>query len=355
MYKSLTIAFMILCSLIFVPSTATQAASSDRCFAETGFCINGRIRAYWELNGGLPVFGFPTSSLQATNIEGKIFMAQNFERNRLELHPENNYPYDVLIGRVGALNMMDVFGAETSDVREKIDYNTASYSDGSLLKDSRYCKWFPETRQFVCGAFLYYWKTHGLQLDGNSNISEAESLALFGLPLSYNMLWNLEGQKVEVQIFERARFEYHDDKPEPYKVLLGLLGNEFLSQSGSNTSNTTTTTAPDTTTATTTPVKTATIVVFVQFNIGSAVTKFEVSPAGKNEWAYYVDSSDNISKAESGEIKGYYVDIYDNNYTVDFRVNGAVVWQNVILKDNRLVIFGYDRGPYIVNYKDNFQ
>ena len=355
MYKSLAIAFMILCSLIFAPSTTTHAASGDRCFAETGFCINGRIRAYWERNGGLPVFGFPTSSLQATNIEGKTFMAQNFERNRLELHPENSYPYDVLIGRVGALNMMEVFGAETSDVIEKIDYNTASYADGSLLKDSKYCKWFPETRQFVCGAFLYYWKTHGLQLDGNSNISEAESLALFGLPISYNMLWDIEGRKIEVQIFERARFEYHDDKPEPYKVLLGLLGNEFLSQSGSNSSNTTTTTAPDTTTTTTTPVETATILVFVQFNIGSAVTKFEVSPAGKNEWAYYVDSSDNIAKAKSGEIRGYYVDIYDNNYTVDFRVNDAVVWQNVIVKDNRLIEFGYNRGPYVVSYKDNFK
>jgi hypothetical protein len=347
-YKSLAIVFAVLCSIILMPNTSTQAASSDRCFAETGFCISGRIRSYWELNGGLPVFGFPTSNLQSMNIEGKTFMAQNFERNRLELHPENNPPYDVLIGRVGALNMMQIFGAETSDVMEKVDYNTATVVDGSLAKDSKYCKWFNETRQFVCGAFLYYWQTHGLQLDGKKSVSEAESLALFGLPLSYTMNSDAEGKKIVVQIFERARFEYHDDKPEPYKVLLGLLGNEFLTQSGGNNSTTTTTT-------TTTATKTATVTVYVQFNIGAVATKFEISPAGKNQWTYYVDENQNIAQAKSGTIWIYPVDIYDNNYTVDIRVNSAVVWQNVIIKDKRLVILGYNTGPYVVSYQDNFR
>ena len=39
----------------------TQAQPGQRCFAETSFCIAGRIRAFWEQNGGLRVFGFPTT------------------------------------------------------------------------------------------------------------------------------------------------------------------------------------------------------------------------------------------------------------------------------------------------------
>jgi hypothetical protein len=75
--------------------------SAPRCFDETGFCIDGRIRDYWEQNGGLSVFGLPISTQQTFIIEGQPIEAQWFERNRLELHPENAPPYDVLLGRLG--------------------------------------------------------------------------------------------------------------------------------------------------------------------------------------------------------------------------------------------------------------
>ncbi len=223
MFKSLAIVFAVLCSMVLIPSMPTQAASDDRCFAETGFCISGQIRSYWERNGGLPVFGFPTSELRSMDIEGTPFMAQNFERNRLELHPENKAPYDVLIGRVGALSL------EQDDINPDIlaidDYDTKE-TDGVLWKsDPINTKWFPQTKFFIAGEFLEYWRTHGLQLDGKKSISEAESLALFGLPLTTHYL-SEDGYLS--QTFERARFEWHPDNPEPYKVLLGLLGNKYL-------------------------------------------------------------------------------------------------------------------------------
>ena len=87
-------------ALLDVPG-ATQAAG-QRCFAETGYCITGRIREFWEQNGGLPVFGFPITPQQTETVEGRAVQAQWFERNRLELHPENRRPYDVLLGRLGA-------------------------------------------------------------------------------------------------------------------------------------------------------------------------------------------------------------------------------------------------------------
>jgi hypothetical protein len=93
----------ILCALLLallVP--ASTQAQEQRCFPETGQCISGRIREFWEQNGGLPVFGFPTTDQHEEQIEGKPFQVQWFERARFELHPENARPYDVLLGRLGS-------------------------------------------------------------------------------------------------------------------------------------------------------------------------------------------------------------------------------------------------------------
>jgi hypothetical protein len=85
----------------------------------------------------------------------------------------------------------------------------------------------------VCGPFLQYWRTHGLNLDGQRGISFNESLALFGLPLtSPKVETNPDGKTVMTQWFERARFEYYPDNPEPYKVQLGRLGSEILKARG---------------------------------------------------------------------------------------------------------------------------
>src|SRR5687767_6073170 len=89
-YTSGRIAVLLgLAVIITLPPADARAQASWRCFPETGFCIAGRIREFWEQNGGLPVFGFPTTPQQETLIEGQFFQVQWFERNRLELHPEN--------------------------------------------------------------------------------------------------------------------------------------------------------------------------------------------------------------------------------------------------------------------------
>ncbi|NJO07667.1 MAG: murein peptide amidase A, partial [Chloroflexaceae bacterium] len=78
-----------------------QTARGQHCFLETGFCISGRIKQFWEQNGGLAVFGFPMTRQQPQLVDGVERQVQWFERNRLELHPENEPPYDVLLGRLG--------------------------------------------------------------------------------------------------------------------------------------------------------------------------------------------------------------------------------------------------------------
>ena len=64
--------------------TRVARAQAERCFPETGYCISGRFRTYWEQNGGLPVFGLPiTPARNETNPEtGQTRLTQWFERNR---------------------------------------------------------------------------------------------------------------------------------------------------------------------------------------------------------------------------------------------------------------------------------
>lgn len=198
---------------LLVPTRNAAAQTAERCFPETGFCISGRIREFWEKNGGLPVFGFPIGPQQEEMIEGKKFQVQRFERNRLELHPENARPYDVLLGRLGA------------DRLSQLGKDWQSYPKSGQQAG---CRYFPETSQSVCGDILKAWRANGLEIDGRSGKSEAENLALFGLPLSPLVTEKMaDGVDRQVQWFERARFELHPENKAPYNVLLGLLGNEI--------------------------------------------------------------------------------------------------------------------------------
>lgn len=200
--------------LFAIPSPAAQAQTDRRCFTETSFCIEGRIRDFWEKNGGLPVFGFPIGPQQEELIEGKPFQVQRFERNRLELHPENQRPYDVLLGRLGA----DRLAQQGRDWQ-------AEFPKGGAQAD---CRFFPETGHNVCGEILAAWRASGLEIDGRNGKTEAENLALFGLPLSDLRTETMaDGKQRQVQWFERARFELHPENQPPYNVLLGLLGNEI--------------------------------------------------------------------------------------------------------------------------------
>src|SRR5207249_3288184 len=88
------------------------------------------------------------------------------------------------------------------------------------------CRFFSETGHNVCGDILKAWRASGLEFDRRRGKSEAENLALFGLPLSDAQTETVEGKDYTVQWFERARFELHPENQPPYNVLLGLLGNE---------------------------------------------------------------------------------------------------------------------------------
>jgi hypothetical protein len=79
-------------------------------FVETGHTLRGGFRTYWYNNGGLPVFGFPISERiqERSNTDGKTYLVQYFERNRMEWHPEfAGTEYEILLGHLAREMLID--------------------------------------------------------------------------------------------------------------------------------------------------------------------------------------------------------------------------------------------------------
>jgi hypothetical protein len=71
-------------------------------------------------------------------------------------------------------------------------------------------EYFEETGHWVKGEFLTYFHKYG-------------GLAVFGYPITEEFV----DQGLSVQYFQKARMEWHPENPIPYKVQLGLLGEEL--------------------------------------------------------------------------------------------------------------------------------
>ena len=182
----------------------TVSSAPPRCFAQTGKCATGLFLAYWQAHGGLALNGYPLSDEFTQVLEdGKTYTVQYFERVRLEYHPENQPPYDILLGQFGRRVYAMTAGREG-------DPPVARRADATF---------FAETGHNVEGRFLAYWQRQG-------------GLAQFGYPLTEPIQETIDGQSYTVQYFERARFELHPENPDPYDVLLGQFGREILQSAG---------------------------------------------------------------------------------------------------------------------------
>lgn len=201
----------LLCLALVLGVFTRARAQEEVVFPETGYRVSGRFLQFWRQQGGLAVFGYPLTNELTEN--GRS--VQYFERQRFELHPENRAPYDVLLGRLGAELLPD--------------WQSQPTAAGPVAD----CTYFAETRHNVCNqqaqaGFLSYWQSHGLEFDGRAGKSYAESLALFGLPITEPYQYtNSSGVTVQTQWFERGRFEWYPNNPNPFKVQLGRLGAEL--------------------------------------------------------------------------------------------------------------------------------
>ena len=169
---------------------------AQECFAATGQCIGGGFLDRWRATGGTAINGLPLSGEFRQKLEdGNEYTVQYFERVRMEYHPENPAPYDILLGQFG---------------------RAIHPADPPVAADPQAPRFFPATGHNISGQFFGYWENYG-------------GVAQFGLPLTEEITERLEdGKEYRVQYFERARFELHPENQYPYNVLLGQFGRQIL-------------------------------------------------------------------------------------------------------------------------------
>lgn len=197
MARGFIISFML--ALVLIVPAYEADAQVQRCFPQTGKCISGNIRTYWENTGGLPVYGYPITDLATeTNADGFTGPTQWFERDRLEDHSAEGI--GILAGRLGA---------------QKLAMENRPWESFPKVPSAPAgCRWFAETGHSLCPPFLAYWEQNN-------------SLTRFGFPISEPMVEvNAAGFSGTFQWFERRRMELHPENQPPYNILLGLLGNE---------------------------------------------------------------------------------------------------------------------------------
>ena len=198
---------------LIVPIARVGAAAPDMVFfPQTGHQVGAPFLKYWRAHGGLAVYGYPiTEAMQEkSDLDGNTYTVQYFERARLESHPENAAPWDVILGQLGRNNA------------QKVLFQSAM-NPIAADKAPAGAKYFPETQHSVGNAFLSYYNAHG-------------ALDQFGYPLSEEFQEKAaDGKTYTVQYFERNRFEYHPENAAPYNVLLGLLGSRMAQEKKLNT------------------------------------------------------------------------------------------------------------------------
>jgi hypothetical protein len=181
-------------------ASQTNAAATSITFPETGKTVSGKLLTYWQAHGGLAAQGYPiTEQMQErSEIDGKTYALQYFERSVLELHPENRPPYDVLPSLLGVFRYRERY---------------PNGAPGQKPNDSPDSIIFPETGKRLGGGFLNYWRENG-------------GLTLYGYPISDEFVEksDLDGKTYTVQYFERVVFEWHPENKPPYNILLSQLG-----------------------------------------------------------------------------------------------------------------------------------
>lgn len=182
--------------LVGLIAGATRAQTeAERYFDETGHAVRGPFLAFFDSHGGLGIFGYPITD-EFVNANG--LLVQYFQRARFEWHPSNPTGYRVQLGLIG----------------DELGYSQPRLAASQIPAPTNpNCQYFPETGHSACYAFLGYFRGNG-------------GIEVFGYPISE---YYIEGDRI-VQAFQRARMEWHPEKPQ--KVQLTMLGSAVFNASG---------------------------------------------------------------------------------------------------------------------------
>lgn len=181
-------------------------------FEETGHNVPAVFANYWLTRGGLVRFGFPLTEPfeELSETDGFTYLTQYFERARFEWHPEYaGTDWEVQLGLLGS--------ETTADRRKEIPFQPIEPFESTTEE-----VYFPETGHSTSYRFLAFWRANG-------------GVPIFGYPISekFEEISNTDGKVHLVQYFERNRFEWHPDDPNPdQRVKLGHLAREILIERG---------------------------------------------------------------------------------------------------------------------------
>src|SRR6476469_6708434 len=85
------------------PNQQPNLDTGSQLFTQTGHRLGGKFLDYWNSHGGLAQQGYPISDefTEQSDLDGKTYLVQYFERAVFEYHPENQAPYAVLLSQLG--------------------------------------------------------------------------------------------------------------------------------------------------------------------------------------------------------------------------------------------------------------
>ena len=166
--------------------------NTELYYPETGHRVTGVFLDYYQkASDPLLVYGYPFTEAFRDPVSG--VMVQYFQRARFEFHPD----------------APDQLWVQLTPIGEYL----YTYSKGNPLPipDKAGCQFFSETGYYVCQAFLNFFQKNG-------------GVAQFGYPISG---FEARDERI-VQYFQRARFEWHPERPSGQRVTLTNLGSMYF-------------------------------------------------------------------------------------------------------------------------------
>jgi acetyl esterase/lipase len=88
-----------------VPDAVPNTDAGSVLFAQTGKRVGGAFLAYWRAHNGAATLGDPISDefTEVSDLDGRLYRVQYFERGVLEAHPANAAPPAVVPSQLGTL------------------------------------------------------------------------------------------------------------------------------------------------------------------------------------------------------------------------------------------------------------
>lgn len=180
-----------------VSGFAAAQSDDELFFPETGHRVSGEfLDKYTSVADSRALFGLPISDAFMDEEIG--LKVQYFEKTRFELHPEA--PPDLRV-------QLTPIGEYLYDPGEPL----------AIPPNFPSCRYFTETEHKVCYAFLDFFEANG-------------DIPQFGYPIS-----GLEIHDGWIsQYFQRARLEWHPERPAGEQVILTDLGIRYFQHKGEN-------------------------------------------------------------------------------------------------------------------------